>query len=235
MKATVYSLTLLSMFTACGGQSELDVGDESEQLGQSLTDYASTWDGYAEAIAFHTDGTDRVRVTLHENGSGTIRFGEEALIAPATDPNGPYPPARTSSERADRGVQTGFEYPIDAQVTSGRLQFSFGVGVFWESWCALQQPEPISGWQCSRGGGRHETDPVTGEPFECSVSTPGGDVPIDCDVYEQCAHCLCDEESCGATDRYGTRSFDAALSDGGDSLEGTLILDDRITVRLTRQ
>lgn len=51
----------------------------------------------------------------------------------------------------------------------------------------------------------------------------------------QCSDCRCDEDGCNA---YGESliEVDAALSDDGESLEGTMHLDDgtRVTQRLKR-
>ena len=47
MKNLTISFACLALATACGDQDALDVGDESGNLGQSLSDYAAEWDGYA--------------------------------------------------------------------------------------------------------------------------------------------------------------------------------------------
>lgn len=223
---------LTTVFIACSGQGQLDVGDEPKQLGLELSDYSAVWDGYAEAYAFDGDGTDRVRLTLDENGNGTIRFGEEALIPPATDPNEAYPPTWSSSNNYHHGVQTGFEFPVfGAEVTSSRLKFNFLIATM-ESWCAIRPPNPVPGWQCGDAGG-FRTDPVT-EERECYFDTPDGEVAFDCLVLSQCHSCECQGATCHAR-TLEAGPFDAALSDGGDSLEGTLILNERVAIRLTRQ
>lgn len=234
MKTTAILLTLSTVFTACGGQGELDVGDEPKVLGQELSDYSAVWDGYAEAFTFAGDGTDRVRLTLDEIGNGTIRFGEEALIPPATDPDEAYPPPWSSSENYYDGVQTGFEFPIfGAVVTSSRLQFQFRTSMVKESWCALREPDPVPGWRCDQARGER-TDPVTGE-IECHYDTPDGEVAFDCLAVSQCQSCECDEVTCRAKHDWQAGPFDAALSNDGDSLEGTLIMGERVAIRLTRQ
>src|SRR5690606_33165960 len=110
----------------------LDVGDEKAQLGQALTDYAAGWDGYAQAFVFAGDGADRVRLTIDQNGEGTIRFGEEELFGPATDPDGlypltyPYEYEEVFEPVSFPEARSGVEYPIvDAQVENARLRFEF--------------------------------------------------------------------------------------------------------------
>lgn len=234
MKTSAILLTLSTVFTACGGQAELDVGDEPQELGLELSDYSAVWDGYAEAFTFAGDGTDRVRLTLDENGNGTIRFGEEALIPLATDPDELYPPLWSSTENFYDNVQTGFEYPlVGAVVTSSRLQFRFDTSMVQESWCALRDPDPVPGSQCGDAKG-FRTDPTTGNR-ECYYNTPEGEVPYDCIVETHCTFCECDEVTCRAKHDWQAGPFDAALSNDGDSLEGTLIIGTRVTIRLTRQ
>src|SRR5262245_9474401 len=84
MTAGFAALMLLSV--ACSG------GDPTVTTsGNQVSDYAATWDGYAEAFTFE-DGSDRVRLTIHANGEGTIEVGDSAPLPPPTDPNVGYPP-----------------------------------------------------------------------------------------------------------------------------------------------
>lgn len=232
MKSSTVAMLTFTMFTACGAQPDLDVGNERAVTGQALVDYAADWDGYGEAFRVEGDGSDRIRVRLDENGVGTVRFGNETVFGPATDPDGAYPP-NAVPEGNGVGVQSGFEYPIDnAAVTASRLRFEIYSGALMDSWCSLQEPEPIPGWICGEGGGaRAESNGIP----ECHVTTGSVLTPIDCDVMSQCRYCECDPEACHA--RAGTPlTFDGALTNDGNSLEGTLLTRDgsRVTVRLER-
>jgi hypothetical protein len=60
---------------------------------------------------------------------------------------------------------------------------------------------------------------------------------LDCDVAQQCSDCECDAESCCGSDREWNRlEIDAALTDGGDTLEGTLLMTgvERVILRMVR-
>jgi hypothetical protein len=241
MKHLTPSFAFLALTIACGDQGALDVGDETGNTGQALTDYAARWDGYAEAYAFPGDGEDRVRLTLDENGAGVIRFGEEALFAAANDPEGPYPPTFGTSEdltapfESRRGLRSGFEFAVSGAAVSGeRLQFKVSVGQIMDSWCALQTAEPAPGFTC--GGDGYGASFDEGGEAVCHVGD-GTDRRVDCDVAQQCQDCQCDGDSCRArNDEYDQLTVDAALTDGGDTLEGTLITpgNGRVTIRMQR-
>jgi hypothetical protein len=232
------TLAGLALLSACADQGALDVGSETAPLGQALSDYAAHWDGYAEAFAFSGDGTDRVRLTLDETGAGVLRVGQETLFPPATDPTGFYPPTFDSPDApfstefftaSLMGLRSGFEFAVSqASVSDRRLKFQVALGQIMDSWCMLQAPEPVPGFQCGGGGG-----------FSAGSTTcfaPDGQTPVDCNVASQCASCVCDAQSCRAAspDRNQVE-VDAALDEAGDTLEGTLLTDQkRVTIRMTR-
>jgi hypothetical protein len=235
MKNLTIALACVGMSLACADQNALDVGDETSNLGQALADYAANWDGYTEAFSVPGDGEDRVRLTLDENGAGVIRFGEEALFPAATDPEGPYPLTFPDHERPIGGVaaprtglRSGFEFSvIGASVSGERLQFQTNVGEIMDSWCALQALEPFAGFKCGGGSGYSTSD--TGICWT-------GEVAIDCDVAFQCSSCECDVASCQARRAGYDIDVDAALTDDGNTLEGTMLTTDgdRVTIRMTR-
>ncbi len=234
MNTFASTLIAVAMLTACGSKPELDVGDETRVTGEALSDYAADWDGYIEAFQVAGDGSDRVRITLDEQGEGTIRFGDQALIEPATDPNGVYPPPGDYDDYT-AGVQSGFEYPIiNSSVSSKRLQFEFDLGVVHDSWCALQPLEAEREFSCSAGGS-YSNDPETGMRINCRVDTEEGLMPVDCEAHSACRRCECDETTCKGKFR-GPLSVDTALADEGESLTGTLVLStgERVTIRLSR-
>ncbi len=232
MKTLICTFALLGSSMACASQDSLDVGDEAATLGQALEDYAAEWDGYAEAFEFPGDGEDRVRMTLDENGAGRIRFGEEALFPTASDPNAFYPPTFSDMRRGDSltGMRTGFSFAVsNATVSGARLQLQIRLGQEMESWCALQTREPVPGFEC---GGN------TGYALEqgsqlCFTGNDG--TPIDCEVADQCRNCQCDEQECHAREGVSLE-LDSALTNDGNTLEGTLLTDagDRVTMRMVR-
>lgn len=218
MKASAISLTLIALTSACGGKPELDVGEETNQTGEALSDYAADWDGYIESFKVSGDGSDRIRISLDENGEGWVRYGDQALLEPAIDPNGLYPDVEWIHNNFEARVQSGFEYPImNARVSSRRIVFDYDLSVVDESWCVLQPPEQDRGYSCAAGGAA-SYDPDTGRPIHCEVDTPEGRVVVDCEAYSACRRCECDETSCHA--KPNSLSFDGALSESGDTLVG---------------
>jgi hypothetical protein len=244
MKNLIVSLSCFGLVLACGGQGALDVGDETGKTGQALSDYAASWDGYAEAFAFPGDGKDRVRLTLDENGAGVLRVGDEALFPPAAEPDGLYPPTFALTGQPDgslarslRGLRSGFEFAISgASVSGARLKFRVDVGQIMDSWCALQTAEPVPGFSCGDGGGYGYS-----AEFGCFVASGSeeadGVAELDCDVAQQCDACLCEGDGCRAVSReWNSLEIDGALTDGGDTFEGTLVTADheRIALRMLR-
>jgi hypothetical protein len=242
MKKSVLSVTIVTLLAGCGSQGDLDVGDETVRVGQALSDYAADWDGYGEAYQVPGDHDDRIRLTLDQNGEGTIRFGEEALFAPASDPNEAFPPTFPLGSGADgydpgvlTGLRSGFAYAVSgAVVTAARLQFKVELAAVMESWCVLQAPEPVPGWSCGASGWTSGISEA-GQYEDCSTGAETNPQPLDCDVAVQCSHCQCDTEECHAVARNSV-SVDAALTNDGDMLEGTLLTVDneRVTIRMTR-
>lgn len=244
MKSICCLAPFVLWLTACGEPNVLDVGDEKGQLGEALTDYAAGWDGYAQAFAFGGDETDRVRLTLDQNGEGTIRFGEEELFAPATDPDALHPPTYPPEyaeivvfePTSDPDARSGFEYPIiGAQVEDARLRFEFNPRHFMESWCQLQADSLLPEWTCGSGG--WSSSLVDGE-FECAYHDEDANFySVPCHRAAQCQACTCDEDTCHARTDDVIR-FDGVLSDDGQTLTGTLLMwgdpGERITIVLTQ-
>ena len=129
---------------ACSGGGAVNIGN-TNVVGSQLSDYAATWDGYAEAYSFMPDGSDRVRLTIAANGQGTLEVGNAALLPPPTDPNVGYPPGAAANgpgplDPTSTGVLTeGFLYPIyAAQVQADRIQLGANPGDLYAAWCSLQ-------------------------------------------------------------------------------------------------
>lgn len=244
------STVLLLVLVGCGSPKRVDVGDESREVTSELSSYIEDWDGYAESYEFAGDGNDRVRISINPDGTGTFRGGSEALFGAATDPDGLYPPTYGHDNWSLRTFRSGFEYPLhDVKVSNERLRFSLHTNKLMDSWCALQ-PMTEQGWTCSLLGGTaslsadfdddgNEHCYLLDQSTTDSDSTapPVGDVQaeVNCVVMHQCPACKCDDEGCSADD-HSIIEVDAALSNDGESLEGTMQIDDatRVTLRLKR-
>ena len=249
---------LAGIAVACSGsEDKIDIGDRDVTvIGASLTDYAGTWDGYAEAYEF-SSGSDRVRITLDASGNGTVEFGDAAPLVP-TDPEIGFPPvvwplemASISGLSAGAGgipLKEGFEYAVsNPSLEERRFRFGVGMGEIIAPWCELQ-----TSYELGPGYFSCSPPPASRPSIDggiCSVSeTPGGaTVPADCGWTERCyaRQCTCDAVGCVANPELGTASFDATLENNGADLVGTLSFPaplpggsgtttTRLTVRLTQ-
>ena len=84
-------LPLALVPAACSDGNPVDLGHREAQL----SDYAATWDGYAEAYTFREGSSDRVRITLDATGVGTLEVGDAPLDPVPTDPEVGLPASRT--------------------------------------------------------------------------------------------------------------------------------------------
>jgi hypothetical protein len=139
----------------------------------------------------------------------------------------------------------GYGYPVlAAQVESRRIRFHTAPQVMFEEWCSKQKVYPwFSEFACVPGFSVGQADPSS--PPVChgygsdDPDDPRNQVVLDCGHASTCmSSCTCDATHCFGRDKGGAR-IDAALGDGGESLEGTLVIDtfsdvERITVRMTR-
>jgi hypothetical protein len=243
--ATTVSTLLFSICaSACsspGGNSPLNIG-ETDTLGEKLTDYAATWEGYAEAYSFGPAGEhgDNLYLTLDASGMGHLRVGNAPIAAPATDPNAPYPPSVGAFDSplwtGGLGFPSGVNYSVDnPSVSSQRLQFDVSLGSALETWCPLQTSYDLGDntYNCLPNTGYG-----TGGPGECFIGA-SSETPtaVGCFTLSMCAVdplCQCDANGCEAGPGE-TVSVDAALEDDGNSLVGTLVYrEERIAIRMTR-
>ena len=157
-------LAVLAATSASGGcsQDPVSIGDQqpSTQLKTGLAAYAADWDGYVEAYQF-SDGTDRVRIALSEDGSGTIRLGNQDLRPAATDPNAKYPPDYPNGGGVVGGTVltiawVGFLLPLsEVRLDVGRFRASAASEAVFASWCTIQSPIATgpSTYACFTGDG----------------------------------------------------------------------------------
>jgi hypothetical protein len=194
---TLVALTCGAGFSAAcsGGGGKVNIGD-TNAVGSQLSDYAASWDGYAEAYAFTPDGSDRVRLTIAANGQGTLEVGNQTLVAPPTDPNLGYPPGNEDlKDTPTPPVWEGVLYPIyGAQVQTNRIQIGIKPNDYYAAWCALQTPSAFA----------YQTTPLDGGPPGSLERTL---VPVDAGA--------------GAPDAGGTIYFACPFSGGAESSPGT--------------
>jgi hypothetical protein len=243
---------------ACSGSGAVNIGN-TNTIGSELSDYAASWDGYAEAFSFSPDGSDHVHLTIDASGQGTLQVGDGALLAPPTDPNVGYPPSLGQSLPVFLGPQTsatdlieGFLYPLHAaQVQTDRIQLGIVPSDLWATWCALEPPVPVtsggddggaSAYGCVANLGGYSA----GVYGPCAQIEPDGTyVPIDCGKLSLCQFgtvCSCTASACASTSVPATTpvnqypvELDGALDATGTTLTGTLNLGTRITVVLQKQ
>ncbi len=262
MKTIAVSLfALLGLVAGCSGSDDkIDIGDRNvTEVGAKLTDYAGTWDGYAEAYEFKS-GSDRVRITLDGAGNGTVEFGDVPPLVMSNNPEIGFPPVDWDTELVSiSGLQMGegavplkegFNYTVaDSSLTERRFRFGVAMGEIIAPWCALQTSYEAHNWSPTTYLCAPSPSPY---PPSCTVSElQGGTVvsePADCDWAARCyfQHCTCTASGCAANPELGTASFDATLENGGADLVGTLSIPapvrgsqstttkTRLTVRLTR-
>lgn len=228
---------------ACSGADPVDIGNnDAVKTGATLSDYAAEWDGYVEAYKFPS-GSDRLRISLDAHGNGYVRFGDQPLWPPPTDPDVGY--ANTVELRSTwtNKPDEGFPYSVfQASVDDKRIRLGTQNEELFKEWCELQTPYYQSRqdvYTCMP-----EWDRATmPDPGNCLIQTSTGTVPVDCGKLTLCqtidSPCSCTATGCtvpplASLGRASTQ-LDAALEDGGDTLVGTLLLEDRVTVRLTRQ
>lgn len=246
-----------ALFAAgCASGKPVDIGENtSAKTGEKLSDYAASWDGYAEAYNLPS-GSDRVRMTLDEHGNGTVKLGEDVDYgAPQADVGYAAPAGFNELNPVPvltQALAEGFAYSaIAATVQDERLQFGADGNELYQSWCELQTDYPPN----PATPGEDTCEPSSGfgwDGSECLVS-PNGDsilsAPIDCYKAALCEQpgqpCTCTSAGCTVlletTLAQAPNRVDGALSDGGDSFTGTLVLkideynESRITIHLTRQ
>jgi hypothetical protein len=245
MKHWIIACVVVFGVPACSSDGDVNLGEDNPvALGEKLTDYSGTWQGYAEAYEFYS-GSDRVVLSIAEDGTGYAVFGEGTAPPPATNPEVGYP--------AGSGLDVfpifiefleGVQYPLrDVIVEDRRLRLQLSANDLWEGWCGLQTPVLVQ----EGGSARLEYRVLPTSGFgrtpegECFVpdGTGTGQVRVDCGKaalnFQQV--CACTANACRPNADAGTGpvGLDAALESLGDELVGTLTIAGRVTVRLSRQ
>ncbi|MDD9939984.1 MAG: hypothetical protein OXU20_02880 [Myxococcales bacterium] len=228
----------IAALLACGQEDQLNIG-EIGKSGANLRDYAGSWTGHAEAYAF-TDDSDYVRISLDEDGGGVIEVGNTEPW-PDPDPTKGYPPKEIGpvDPLMERALLPGFAYPIaDSSFDGERLRLQVNTLDPFAEWCAGMEPvfhdtyEGVERYECLANEGTSLKEGPSGEDV-CTL----GEETIDCGLWLCASVCQCDAEACSVfDDPEGAAQvhFDGALEDGGTTLVGTLVLSDRLTIRLKR-
>ena len=236
-------LTLAIAPIACSDGKPVDLGH-----GQALlSDYAASWDGYAEAYTFPNGSSDRVRIVLNATGEGTLEVGDAAPDPTPRDPNVPLP--------GQPGLfHDGFLYPMQAAIVdAGRIRFEIDPGERYAPWCAIQVPFAYESTLYPYTPGQYTCVDVNDKIISLEVQ-PGTDmcnlsdlvsvdngtnvisantVIVSCNRYLPCTLggvCACTASGCaynpGASrpnDTYRV-DIDGALEGNGASLVGTLAI-----------
>lgn len=220
---------------ACSTDSTVNLG---ETKGSALVDYAAGWDGYAEAAFFDEANTptDRIRITVRADGTGSVRIGDAPLFPPANDYDVGYPRGAQPTV-----FQAGFEYSLhDVKVEGRRLRFYLEPSEPFADWCSHQTPfvESENVVRCVPGG------VIADEGGNCSIGYPGDDVAtapiVDCGKATLCVApdvlCKCTPSACGPDhDPQFRIRFDGSLEEAGSRLVGAIGRTAPVTVKLDRQ
>ena len=250
--------------SACASTERVNIGDDVTPgvVGESLSDYAGAWKGYAEAHEFN-DGTDAVRITLNSQGDGTIKLGAvDSLPAPdpAQGPPGGYDGPVEDATKVDL-FYAGFAYPVhQAQVEDRRIRLVAQSSDIYGEWCGLQEPRRVHKKVSGDSDDTAEYELSTPPRYNCLGWEPASIVnsmPVvkgsvcgvanqpdtfDCDRTVCLDLCQCDETACEAIASGNDARLDAALQANQQELVGTLEIKSlnfggrtRMNVRLVRQ
>jgi hypothetical protein len=227
-------LPLVFALSACSSDP-VDIGDDRVvKTGEKLSDYAAVWEGYAEAYEFDS-GSDRIKLTLDENGAGTLEVGDAPPIPAATDPDLDYPVGTGGATGPNVGLRSGYAYGVlDASVEVRRLRLGIDLYELYGDWCAMQTPyvDQYGAYGCLPNGSISNNfdgtcdveDPVTEESLTANCGKVGMCVGV--------GVCACTADGCGALQGGAATRLDAALDNDGEELEGTF---QGATIRMMRQ
>lgn len=247
----VSAASLVAGAGACGGEPpRVDLGSNVAKL----SDYAASWDGYAEAEKFPTGNSDRVRLLLDATGAGTLEVGEGAPLPVPTQAEGGYLTDGVMHAQEDIALfRDGFKYPVHAaRVDAGRIRLGIDPLEIFGAWCAFAPPVTNSGvpsgYSCAAEGGGFSFDPMVCDYQYTDANGVHQMITVDCGIYLTCIGrnpCTCSATSCGPhviegdvgdPDAYPI-VIDGAIDATGSSVTGTLAIKDggtteRITIRL---
>jgi hypothetical protein len=131
--------TLAVLSFGCAGAKPVDIGENTPaKTGESLSDYAATWDGFLEDWTF-ASGSDRIRLTLDKDGNGTLEAGDDVDYGTPQADVLYAQPTYYAQERPFRTLYEGFKYTVlAANVADKRLQLGVDGYEIFSSWCPLE-------------------------------------------------------------------------------------------------
>jgi hypothetical protein len=198
------------------------------------------WEGYSEDFLFKPLDKYRIEVAgVDETGSlcGSVVFGDSEPLAPATDPEGAYPPGADPVELKGHGIGElwpGATYSILAGAEREPvLRFQVSPQEVMKSWCELQSVYPSSnGYGCLPGSGFGVSwDAATGATSCTATNADGTELQTTAARCYQCAsECTCSESSCTSKTEHSI-VFDLTLSQDENELTGVV---GSTSLRLTR-
>lgn len=251
-KLALSTLVVFGTLSAGGcSQGKEVIGDQtSSQNKAGLAAFAANWDGYIQAYYF-ADGSSRLRITVNEEATGTIRFSDAPLLPTPTDPNVKFPPdfpmcqSGCSPISALPDVWGGFEFSLNSvRVEAERLRATATNKEVFAQWCSLQTPHQYvdnSGYSCATCATNYGVDDATVKDT-CSVGSPcpgyTGDyvnvgwIQTLCENQLLCAGsmervaqtCFCDANGCGIGTPAQNITLDGALTQDQRTFTGTLAL-----------
>jgi len=251
MKLALRGSTVIALVaTVACSQDPVDLGNNTPaRTGETLSDYAASWDGYLEAFEF-ASGSDRLRIVLDEHGDGYVEFGDMPVYPAPTNPDVGYPEGyEYDIFNVPSGPIEGFRYTVrGATVEMRRIQLGTESGELFKAWCELQTPvldelnstpdEQVYYCLPNTGGGQGPDECYMGDPAD-----PLAYIIVDCGKLALCtfsASCTCTADGCttmlAETLESSDVRVDAALEAGGEELAGTLLFGgSRVNVRMIRQ
>ncbi len=249
--ARLLFLGLVAAPFGCSDGGQVNIGN-TETLGGKLSDYAATWDGYAQLSTF-SDGSDRVRLTIDAEGHGTLQVGDSPPLPPPTDAHVGYPPGAGNMFMAGQlnPPFPGFAYPLHGtRVQSRRIQLAIDFNDVYAGWCAIQTPVS-TGTDADTGAETFGCSPpftmiehATPSSPSCTVTKLDGTSQVaDCGWLTLCSlpatTCTCTATACtaalvpdGAPGGQYPFQFDGRLDATGSTLTGSW---GGLTVILERQ
>jgi hypothetical protein len=142
----VFSWSLVAAIALAGAcsEGEVKIGEQADaQVRSGIDSFSANWDGYIEAYTF-SDGSDRVRISIKEDGKGTIRFGNEEIWPQPTNASDTYPPYFPPAAGLPNGtdmpmIWSGYLFDLkNVQVETDRLRANALSTQLFENLCKLQ-------------------------------------------------------------------------------------------------
>ncbi len=222
--------------TGPAGSSD-DAGSDDADHGPPASAVVGTWLGAFDGLNVQS-GSDRMLLEIAAvmpDGqiTGTVQFGNEGTLPPATNPDVGYPEGAGDAIGARSFPVEQFVYELSGSFDDGTERLVVSVQQFdvWSGWCAMQTSYPTSpdSYGCIPNCGTAGSRGGCAIPDDCEY-IPG---PIDCGKMNLCdfaSPCACDVNGCTSATG-GAVELDLRVD--ADELSGAI--DGQATALLTRQ